>query len=158
MTKAQRTHLEHLTDWIPEALPPQSALSLHQQWMSPLLPTRRFGDTAWAAFRMANSPRSTEFGAFCGWTVFDARAIRLLAHLEPPVADRFGVVPHFPKPSVHLTRSLLPALGRAGAQFFDRIEPGDDAASVRAALRALNESYLSALRIAAPDFLIWLGT
>ena len=157
MNRAGSTHLEYLIEWRSHAAAPLGTHSLHRRWMSPLLPTRRFGPGAWAAFQTGNEPINAYLGDFCGWVVFDANSVRLLAYLEPPLADRFGVVPHFPKPLNHLHKTILPALGRAGAQFLADAEPGDDANAVRDALRSLDDSYADALRIIAPDFFTWVG-
>ncbi len=157
MSFTERTHLERLIDWCSDTAVPLDPQRLHRRWMSLLLPTRRFGSDAWVAFQTANEPRNPSLGGFRSWVVFDARAVRLLAYLEPPMAETFGVVAPFPKPSSDLDKALLPALGRAGAQFFANGEPGTDITVVRDALRALDDDYTDALRIIAPDFFAWVG-
>ena len=157
MSFGERTHLERLIDWSSDTAVPLDPARLHRRWMSLMLPTRRFGPDAWVAFQIANEPRNPCLGDFRSWVVFDARAVRLLAYLEPPLADAFGVVPPFPKPSGDLDEALVPALGRAGAQFFANAGPGDDVTVVRDALRALDDGYSDALGIIAPDFFAWVG-
>lgn len=157
MSFTDRTHLERLIDWRSITAVPLDPERLHRRWMSLMLPTRRFGSDAWVAFQTATEPNNPNLGSFRSWVVFDARAVRLLAYLEPPLADAFGVVPPFPKPSGDLDGALLPALGRAGEQFFANAEPGDDVAVVRDALRALDGGYSDALGVIAPDFFAWAG-
>ena len=157
MSFQERTHLERLIDWSSGAAVRLDPESLHRRWMSVLLPTRRFGLDAWVAFQVATEPQSLNLGQFRAWVVFDARAVRLLAYLEPPLAETFGVIPRFPKPTGVFDQALVPALGRAGAGFFAEAGAGADVDRVRDGLRALDGDYLNALRIAAPDFLAWAG-
>lgn len=157
MSFTERTHLERLMDWSSDAAVPLDRERLHRRWMSLLLPTRRFGPDAWVAFQTANEPGNPNLGGFRSWVVFDAHAVRLLAYLEPPMAETFGTVPPFPKPSSDLDGALLPALGRVGAQFFADTRPGEAVGVVRDALRALDAGYSDALGIIAPDFFAWVG-
>ena len=154
MRFSRRTHLERLIAWSSD----DSRLDpgrLHRRWMSLLLPTRRFGPDAWAAFQMAIEPSTTDLGGFRAWVIYDAHAVRLLAYLEPPMAEQFGGILPFRKPLRQFDPGLTSALGHAGARFLADVPT--DAESKRAldGLRALEPEYLAALRTTAPDFCRW---
>lgn len=157
MTFTERSHLNRLIEWRSDAAVPLDPERLHRRWMSPLLPTRRFGPDAWVAFQTANEPNNLNLGGFRSWVLFDAHALRLIAYLESPMAETFGAVQPFPKPTLDLDEALIADLGTAGIEFFAVSEPSESARSVRDAIRSLEDDYYKALAIAAPDFLAWIG-
>lgn len=151
------THLERLAAWIKGGRIRIDPDDLHGRWAGPLLPTRRFGPDCWATFHMATAPAQPKLGEFLAWVAFDARSVGVVAYLERPLADTFGVVTPFAKPAAAFPGDLLPALGAVGQSFLDGDQaPDAELEAVRTAVAGLEEGYKAAVQQSAPDFFGWL--
>lgn len=150
------THLERLVAWMDGGRINIDPKELHRLWAAPLLPTRRFGPDGWVTFHMAAAPAQATVGDLVAWLLFDARRLRLIAYLERPLADTFGIVTPFMTPLKPLSPDLLPMLGAVGEAFFTGDEPPNAAEPVRSELERFDDGFRLALVQAAPDFLGWL--
>ena len=105
---------------------------------------------------MANEPQTPNLGSFRAWILFDAHAVRLLGYVEPPLADQYGTISPFRKPTSYLRPDLVPDLSNAGSDFFDSAIPSGLNTLIDA-LGNFEDSYLQALRVTAPDFFEWIN-
>lgn len=132
-------------------------------YLSPLLPTLKFGRPAFARFAagMSKAPPPT-VASSDAWIVVGVNPVALLGFLTGPIAARYGVTPPFTRTSVgpvaevKLARKRLDALvADASIQFF-----AGGAATAPAVLSdAFEAAYCAdeqeAFRVGFPDFFRW---
>lgn len=162
MKTTSRTQLERLRDWIGTVGTPLDFKHPEGYWVSPPLPTRRFGPNAWASFSMRLSPDLPTLGPFKAWIVFHSAKPELQAYLEQPLAGAFGVVESLPRPASNLIQmpsALVEALGQAGERFFaEETASPEDAAMLSDLEEWLSEGLFEAMNeVVAPDFFSWLA-
>lgn len=151
----KRTHVERLMQWTGEQVVPASELT-YATFSSAFLPTRRFGPPGWVMFLMNVSVSSTMTSDLKAWVLYDARALRVIAYLERPLADTFGNVAPFELPGPSFDPAFSPVIGAAGEAFLTDSPPPPGMAELGTYFAGLPAGYSAGLRQAAPDFFQWL--
>jgi len=153
------TYLEGLLRWADRHVIELNRNAVENYWLSLPVPTRRFGPDAWVIFSMTVSPGREEVGPFGAWYVLSNETPRVIAYLESPLADTFGLVEPFTMVAGGLgaiTEQMIAALGVAGAAFFAREDATTgDAAAAQSFLDHVEGDLSERLSGVAPDFFGW---
>ncbi len=158
------SHLERLQAWLSQGSVSLGGSSLENVWLSPLLPSKRFGVDAWVGFHMHLVRNAADVGPFKAWIVLHASQLRLVGLFERPLADKFGVVDAFPRSRFNVSElvsnsQLLVLLNAAALRFFADVSPSPEDASLVVLLQDCwsVELFDRMHDVVAPDFFVWLA-